>query len=212
MNNTKTLAAIAAIFIAATLVVGGTFAALTATPSALAYQKKKVEGDKNSKNGNTITIQKCKQDETASGFDNTGEQECGNTICTHPGDNATCVSENEGSVTSSTSSSGSTTPIPVGNTVPCANPVPLSNCCFIVQNNTPGGTQTASGNTCTITVTCSGNTTPPAGVSCANVPPTGSTVATSALSLKSSDEQCNNGASGLLNTGTGKTFSVCVNV
>ncbi len=89
MNNTKTLA-IAAMFIAATLVVAGTFAATT-TQSALAYQKKKGGQDTykkgtrdngNSKNGNTDTIQKCKQLGSVSGFDNTAEQECQNVICT----------------------------------------------------------------------------------------------------------------------------------
>ena len=30
---------------------------------------------------------------TASGFDNDQEQECQNLICTHPGENATCVQE-----------------------------------------------------------------------------------------------------------------------
>ena len=32
---------------------------------------------------------------SVSGFDNRAEQECGNTICTHPSSNAVCVSENE---------------------------------------------------------------------------------------------------------------------
>jgi hypothetical protein len=98
MNNTKTLTAIAAILIAATLVVGGTFAAT----SALAYVKKGPQDNKkgaqdngNSKNGNTVTIEKCKQIGSASGFDTALDQECENLICTHPGSNATCVSENE---------------------------------------------------------------------------------------------------------------------
>jgi hypothetical protein len=56
MNNTKTLAAIAAILIATTLVVWGTFAAT----SAFAYQKKGASQE-NIKNGNTVTIQACKQ-------------------------------------------------------------------------------------------------------------------------------------------------------
>jgi hypothetical protein len=30
---------------------------------------------------------------SASGFDNTAEQECQNMICTHPGENATCTQE-----------------------------------------------------------------------------------------------------------------------
>jgi hypothetical protein len=215
MNNTRTLAAIAAIsIIAATLVVGGTFAALTTPQSALAYQKKKVEGDKNSKNGNTITIQKCKQDGTASGFDNDLEQECGNTICTHPGNNASCVNEEEGTVTpTSTSTSTSSPPIPV-NTVGCTQTgsttvtgIAVNNCCVIVQNNnttgtggaTTGGAQTGT-NTCTVTIT--GPITLP----------TGTAIPTSAMSLKSSDQRCINGASGSLNTGTGQTFSVCVSV
>jgi hypothetical protein len=96
MNNTKTLAAIAAILIAGTLVVAGTLAA-SATQSAFAYQKKR--GQDNSKDGNTVTIQACKQKGSVSGFDNTAEQECGNTICTHPSSNAICVSENEQAVT-----------------------------------------------------------------------------------------------------------------
>jgi hypothetical protein len=91
MNNTRTLALLA-VFIAATLVVG-TFATTTqSTQTAFAYQQKK-KGDENSRNGNTITIQKCKQAATQSGFDNNQGQECENLICTHPGENATCVSE-----------------------------------------------------------------------------------------------------------------------
>jgi hypothetical protein len=93
MNNTKTLA-IVAIFMAATLVVG-TFAATATTQTALAYQKKKRGGSQeNSKDGNTVTLQACKQDATESGFDNSLAQECQNVICTHPGDNASCVREN----------------------------------------------------------------------------------------------------------------------
>jgi hypothetical protein len=91
MNNTKTLTAIAAILIAATLVVGGTLASSTTT--AFAYQQKKGGSQENSKNGNTVTIQKCKQDGAVSGFDNTAEQECQNVICTHPSSGATCVSD-----------------------------------------------------------------------------------------------------------------------
>jgi hypothetical protein len=213
MNNTRTLAAIAAIsIIAATLVVGGTFAALTTPQSALAYQKKKVEGDKNSKNGNTITEQKCKQAATESGFDNTEEQECGNTICTHPGNNASCVSENEGAVTPTSTSTSSTTspPIPV-NAVTCNNTSTPFNgqlsqqCCIVVQINiTAGTTQTNAGsNACTIAQThTAGDIT--------GTLPTGTTVPISAMSLKASDEKCVNGASGSLNTGTGRTFSICV--
>jgi hypothetical protein len=91
MNNTRTLALLA-VFIAATLVVG-TFATTTqSTQTAFAYQQKK-KGDENSRNGNTITIQKCKQAATQSGFDNNQGQECENLICTHPGENATCTQE-----------------------------------------------------------------------------------------------------------------------
>jgi hypothetical protein len=224
MNNTKTLAAIAAILIAATLVVGGTFAALTATQSALAYSKKKVEGDKNSKNGNTVTIQKCKQDETASGFDNTGEQECGNTICTHPGTNASCVSENEGAVTrtSATSTSGPPAPIPVSNTVTCTVGI-IGNCCIVIniENTTGTGTTTTGGaqsgisgaGACAVTITCTGGAGTPGGdVNCPQIPPTGTLVSTNAIAMKSSDEKCVTGTSGSLNTGNGRTFSVCVNV
>src|SRR6266487_5081633 len=93
MNNTTTrttLTAIAAILIAATLVVGiGTFAA---AHSAYAYQKKGDKGNGNG-NGNTVTAQKNKQDGTQSGFDNLFEEEGQNLICTHPGNNATCVEE-----------------------------------------------------------------------------------------------------------------------
>jgi hypothetical protein len=101
MNNTKTLA-IVAIFMAATLVVG-TLASTATTQTALAYQKKNRGGSQeNSKNGNTATIQKCKQDGTVSGFDNTAEQECQNVICTHPGENATCTQEGVRSTPTST--------------------------------------------------------------------------------------------------------------
>jgi hypothetical protein len=90
MNNTRTLAAI---LIAATLVVAGTAAATT--HSAFAYFPKKdnkKDGGGND-NGNTITAQICKEKASQSGFDNDQEQECGNTICTHPGSGASCVSE-----------------------------------------------------------------------------------------------------------------------
>jgi hypothetical protein len=97
MNNTRTLT-IVAVFIAASLVVG-TFAATPTTQTALAYQKKKGGGEENSRNGNTITIQKCKQAATQSGWDNNQGQECENLICTHPNDNATCVQEQGAAVT-----------------------------------------------------------------------------------------------------------------
>jgi hypothetical protein len=89
MNNTTNLA-IAAILIAATLVVGTL--AITITQTAFAFSKKK-GGDENSKNGNTITIQKCKQAAIQSGWDNDQSQECENLICTHQGENATCSQE-----------------------------------------------------------------------------------------------------------------------
>jgi hypothetical protein len=91
MNNTKTI--LAAILISATLVVAGT--ATTTTHSAFAYFPKKdnkKDGGGND-NGNTITAQICKEKASQSGFDNDQEQECGNTICTHPGSGASCVSE-----------------------------------------------------------------------------------------------------------------------
>jgi len=75
----------------------GTFATTTITltqSTALAYsQKKKDNGKDGNDNGNTITIQKCKQAATQSGFDNNQGQECENLICTHPGENATCTQE-----------------------------------------------------------------------------------------------------------------------
>jgi hypothetical protein len=96
MNNTRTLA-IVAVFMAATLVVGGTFAAT----SAFAYVKKGPQDNKKGArdngsgngNGNTITVEKCKNRGSASGFDTTVNQECENLICTHPGENATCSQE-----------------------------------------------------------------------------------------------------------------------
>jgi hypothetical protein len=95
MNNTTNLAiATAIMLVAATLVVG----TVVTTQSAFAYSNKK-KADENSKNGNrndngnTITIQKCKQAAIQSGFDNNQGQECENLICTHPGENATCVQE-----------------------------------------------------------------------------------------------------------------------
>jgi hypothetical protein len=96
MNNTTkrtTLAAaIILIFTAAALVVGtvGTFTTTTGQ-SAYAYSKK--DNGKGNGNGNTVTIQKCKQLASESGWDNNQEQECQNLICTHPGNNSTCVEE-----------------------------------------------------------------------------------------------------------------------
>jgi hypothetical protein len=101
MNNTRTVSAIAAILMAATLVVAGIFAA---THSALAYlpQKddKRDKKDGGNNNANTVTIQANKQKASQSGWDNTQEQEAQNTICTHPASNGTCVSEgSEGAAT-----------------------------------------------------------------------------------------------------------------
>jgi hypothetical protein len=115
MNNTRTLA-IVAVLTAATLVLGGTLTA-TSTQSALAYSNKKKGGDENSRNGNTITIQKCKQAAIQSGWDNDQEQECENLICTHPGENATCVQE--GVVTPTTTTPTTTTPT----TTPTPEPI-----------------------------------------------------------------------------------------
>ena len=94
MNNTTTKRnlAITAIFMAATLVIGTLATTTTVATTALAYLQKK-KGDENSKNGNTVTIQKCKQAAIQSGFDNNQGQECENLICTHPGNNANCVQE-----------------------------------------------------------------------------------------------------------------------
>jgi len=44
-------------------------------------------------NGNTVTIEECKNKGSASGFDTAVDQECENLICTHPGNNAACVRE-----------------------------------------------------------------------------------------------------------------------
>jgi hypothetical protein len=116
MNNIRTVSAIAAVFIAATLVVGGTSATITTTThSAFAWKKdgqdkymkggeqegykkdKQAKGnDGGSQNGNTVTIQTNKQKASQSGWDNTQEQEGQNTICTHPASSASCVSETEG--------------------------------------------------------------------------------------------------------------------
>jgi hypothetical protein len=92
MNNTRAIVAV--VLTAATLVVGLTAAAATMTPSAFAGGKKGNEND----NGNTVTILKCKNKGSSSGWDTTTNQECENTICTHPGAGATCESESEGTV------------------------------------------------------------------------------------------------------------------
>jgi hypothetical protein len=113
MNNTKTTLTIVAIFMAATLVVG-TFATTTNTiattgQSAYAYSQKKDNGKGNG-NGNTVTVEECKNKGSASGFDTTLDQECENLICTHPGENATCVSEGA-AVTSPTTTTTTTAPV-----------------------------------------------------------------------------------------------------
>jgi hypothetical protein len=112
MNNTKTSLAIVAVLMAATLVVGVTFAA-TAAHSASAYVKKKPgqddkkdkardggddkarDGGNGNQNGNTVTVLKADNKGSASGFDTSVNQEADNLICTHPGENATCTSESE---------------------------------------------------------------------------------------------------------------------
>jgi hypothetical protein len=97
MNNTKSLTAIAAIILMAATLVVGTAGTVTTQLASAAYGLKKggvaAQDNSNSKNGNTVTIEKCKQAATESGFDNTEEQECQNLICTHPGENATCSQE-----------------------------------------------------------------------------------------------------------------------
>src|SRR6187397_3057532 len=108
MNNTRTLG-IAAILIAATLVVGVTFAAATTVAqSAFAYSQKKDNGKGNG-NGNTVTIEECKNKGSASGFDTAVDQECENLICTHPGNNATCVQE--GAAVAAVQQGSQTTPV-----------------------------------------------------------------------------------------------------
>jgi hypothetical protein len=121
MNNTTTTTrtkrnlALAAVFVAVTLVVG-TFATVAAVTqqSAFAIPQKKPPGhdDKKDKardnngsangNGNTVTTEECKNRGSASGFDTAVDQECENLICTHPASDATCVSENEGATTTTT--------------------------------------------------------------------------------------------------------------
>jgi hypothetical protein len=97
MNNTitKRNLALAAVIMAAILAVGTLATTTTVATTAFAYSKKgadKKDGNGND-NGNTITIQKCKQAAIQSGFDNNQGQECENLICTHPGNNANCVQE-----------------------------------------------------------------------------------------------------------------------
>jgi hypothetical protein len=105
MNNTKTLAVVA-VLMAATLVVG-TFATVATTQSAFAYAKKPRQDDNKktrdngsgNQNGNTVTALKCQNKGSASGFDTAVDQECENLICTHPGENATCVQEGAATTT-----------------------------------------------------------------------------------------------------------------
>jgi hypothetical protein len=90
MNNTKTkILAIVAVLMAATLVVGLTFAATT--HSAFAYQMKGAGQDDRKDNGNTLTPQTNRQYGIVSGFDNSFNQELKNLICTHS--SATCSTE-----------------------------------------------------------------------------------------------------------------------
>jgi hypothetical protein len=103
MNNTRTRAIVAVVLTAATLVVGLTVAATMTTPAFAGGKTydgkyKARDGGGNSKNGNTITALKCQNKGSASGFDTATNQECENTICTHPGSAASCVSESEGAV------------------------------------------------------------------------------------------------------------------
>jgi len=124
MNSTKTTLAIVAVLTAATLVVGLT-AAATMTTSVFAggygqdkymkggqdsYKKdgkdkynqgtrdNRNDGSSGNQNSNTVTIMKCKNKGSSSGWDTTTNQECENLICTHPGSDGTCVSESEGAV------------------------------------------------------------------------------------------------------------------
>jgi hypothetical protein len=129
MNNTKTLA-IVAVLTAATLVVGLTVATTMTQSALAGGKKdredkyvmkgggqdsyKKYGQDKYMKgtrdngndsgsgnqNDNTVTILKCKNKGSASGWDTTTNQECENLICTHPGSDGTCVTENEGATVS----------------------------------------------------------------------------------------------------------------
>src|SRR5947208_709014 len=111
MNNTKTKnLAIVAVLMAATLVVGLTFAATTttttATHSAFAYQMKGAGQNYGNDNGNTLTPQTNRQYGIVSGFDNSFNQELKNLICTHP--SATCSTEgSEGPATAAVGSSPS---------------------------------------------------------------------------------------------------------
>ena len=128
MNSTKTTLAIVAVLTAATLVVGLTVGATMTTSAFAGggkgygqdkYMKGKGQdsykkdgqdkynqgtrdngnyGGSGNQNSNTVTILKCKNKGSASGWDTTTNQECENLICTHPGSDGTCVSESEGAV------------------------------------------------------------------------------------------------------------------
>ena len=102
MNSTRTLA-IVAVLTAATLVVGGTSAAMTTGHSAFAWKqdsyknkrgddsyKKVRQADGNYGNGNTDTAQVLKQNAKASGKFGIVEQNGQNSICTHPDNNVPC--------------------------------------------------------------------------------------------------------------------------
>jgi hypothetical protein len=83
--------------VTAVLIVGAFATTMTISSAAFAYQGKKKgaqdNGSRNSKNGDTVTIEECKNRGSASGFDTALDQECQNLICTHPGNNATCSQE-----------------------------------------------------------------------------------------------------------------------
>jgi hypothetical protein len=70
--------------------------------------KKDKEKDGGNGNGNTVTVQANKQKASQSGFDNTQGQECENVICTHTGENATCVQEGAVATTTNATSTPKT--------------------------------------------------------------------------------------------------------
>jgi hypothetical protein len=117
MNNTTTTRrnlALVSVFMAATLVVGTlatttTTNTIATTQSAFAYSKK--DNGKGNGNGNTVTIEECKNRGSASGFDTALDQECENLICTHPGENATCVQEGVAATTTTTTAQTPVTPV-----------------------------------------------------------------------------------------------------
>jgi hypothetical protein len=96
-HNNKTKSSVSSCIIVGTFATTTTIA--TTGQSAYAYsQKKKGGGDngKGNRNGNTVTVEECKNKGSASEFDTAVDQECENLICTHPGENATCVQEGAG--------------------------------------------------------------------------------------------------------------------